>query len=266
MPSTADRIAANLRRLIDSGELAPGAPLPTVKGLAAAEGVSLVTAQAALTQLRDLGLVHTTRGKGGGRVANPNPIFILETETYDRSRRRDKEGRTTFEQQAAAIGEKGRQIHHAPYLTTAVPDWVAGLLGSHEAIHMQGEGWSAPVGNDGQPDMDLERKVSIYDNWCPAWLAEAVPEVAQPFDAEYGADYWSRMEDTLGIRLTEREQDIYGAVSTEEETERLERERPTQLLVEDIVVRDPGGRVLVVTRNRKLFGLARWKLRLPIGD
>jgi DNA-binding GntR family transcriptional regulator len=50
--------------LIDAGELAPGARLPTYAQLADQYQVSVSTAQAALRILRDRGVVEGQQGKG----------------------------------------------------------------------------------------------------------------------------------------------------------------------------------------------------------
>lgn len=56
------QIAAQLRARIDAGELAPGDTMPTVKELAAANGVSVGTAHRALALLADEGRVTVRRG------------------------------------------------------------------------------------------------------------------------------------------------------------------------------------------------------------
>ena len=53
------QIYAIYRGKIESGELAPGARLPSIKGLAQEYGVAPSTAQKVLTALRDEGLVET---------------------------------------------------------------------------------------------------------------------------------------------------------------------------------------------------------------
>ena len=57
-------IAAKLRDAIQSGDYAPGARLPTLQELADAHGVAINTAKAAVTVLRDDGLIVTQHGKG----------------------------------------------------------------------------------------------------------------------------------------------------------------------------------------------------------
>jgi len=58
------RIAASIRRRIVSGELAPGAPVPSVTTLVQEHGVSRITASHALQLLADEGLVERIPGLG----------------------------------------------------------------------------------------------------------------------------------------------------------------------------------------------------------
>jgi|RhiMethySRZTD1v2_1073278.scaffolds.fasta_scaffold757911_2 DNA-binding GntR family transcriptional regulator len=58
------QVADQLRGLIESGGLAPGAQLPTHKVLAEEYGVAVETVKRALALLRDEGLILTRQGKG----------------------------------------------------------------------------------------------------------------------------------------------------------------------------------------------------------
>jgi DNA-binding transcriptional regulator YhcF (GntR family) len=58
------RIAAELRRRIVSGELAPGARLPSTRALVQRHGIAMATATKALTTLRHEGLVRSVPGVG----------------------------------------------------------------------------------------------------------------------------------------------------------------------------------------------------------
>ena len=58
------QVAGGLRAAIRSGEYGPGAQLPTYQELADTWGVAINTAKAAVTLLRDEGLVVTQHGKG----------------------------------------------------------------------------------------------------------------------------------------------------------------------------------------------------------
>ena len=66
----ADLVAERLRTAIALGVLAENEQLPSESELAAQFNVSPVTLREALTQLRQLGLVTTWRGRGGGTVVS----------------------------------------------------------------------------------------------------------------------------------------------------------------------------------------------------
>lgn len=58
------QVTDSLRREIASGELKPGQRLPSIRELAARFGVSAMTIQSALRELRGLELVTTQQGRG----------------------------------------------------------------------------------------------------------------------------------------------------------------------------------------------------------
>src|SRR3954453_6121057 len=60
------RIADALRSRIGSGELAPGAPVPSARRISREHGVALATATKVLAALRDDGRGGGRRGGGGG--------------------------------------------------------------------------------------------------------------------------------------------------------------------------------------------------------
>ena len=57
-------IAAELRRRIESGELAPGMRVPSTRGIVDEWGVAMATATRVLTELRQQGLVRAVPGVG----------------------------------------------------------------------------------------------------------------------------------------------------------------------------------------------------------
>ena len=71
--ATAAQISASVESGIRTGELDPGAALPSVRALAADLGVSPATVAAAYRSLRERGLVETA-GRGGTRVRPRPPV------------------------------------------------------------------------------------------------------------------------------------------------------------------------------------------------
>jgi AcrR family transcriptional regulator len=74
--SPSARIAAELRRRIASGELTPGARMPSTRALVQRYGVAMATATKVLTTLRHEGLIHSVPGVGtvvAGEVPTPKP-------------------------------------------------------------------------------------------------------------------------------------------------------------------------------------------------
>jgi DNA-binding GntR family transcriptional regulator len=57
-------MAADLRTMIELGQLQPGDPLPSESALAARYGVARGTARHALAELEGAGLVESIHGKG----------------------------------------------------------------------------------------------------------------------------------------------------------------------------------------------------------
>jgi DNA-binding GntR family transcriptional regulator len=58
------QVASAIRGEINSGELAPGAKIPSVRKLAERFGVAVMTAQSAVEILRSEGLIYTSPGRG----------------------------------------------------------------------------------------------------------------------------------------------------------------------------------------------------------
>ena len=58
------QLAAILRTMIETGEIPPDRPLPSVKSLMQSYGIAQGTAEKAVRVLRDEGIVRTIRGKG----------------------------------------------------------------------------------------------------------------------------------------------------------------------------------------------------------
>src|SRR4051812_40971272 len=87
------RIAAELRRRITSGELAPGARVPSTRAIVQRYGVAMATATKVLTTLRHEGLVRSVPGVGTVVVGAPPSSPAAPSSPADRpARRRAAEG------------------------------------------------------------------------------------------------------------------------------------------------------------------------------
>ena len=72
-----EQIAAQLRRQILSGALAPGEALPSIRGLAKDLKISVITTKRAYDELEAAGFINTVAGKGCF-VAEPDLALFRE--------------------------------------------------------------------------------------------------------------------------------------------------------------------------------------------
>ncbi len=73
-----ERVAASIRRAISSGELPPGAALPTAKELAGSLGVNANTVLRAFAVLSDEGLIEVRRRRGAVVTARADRARLIE--------------------------------------------------------------------------------------------------------------------------------------------------------------------------------------------
>lgn len=275
-----DHIAAELRRRIQEGRrppgerppdaLPPGSALPTVRATAADLGVAQETVHKAHRQLSDGGLILTRKGRTS-IVADHRPLWVITGHTYDRSHREDPTGLTVFEQQTQASGQGARTDHHHE-TAQPCPGWAAELLGvteGAEVTYLLGEGYAIPVGEDGLADPSREYVAGIYDCFVPTAVSDAVPQLLEDRDDlvrdRWVGGVWSVIERGLGVDLVKMRWRIYGAMTTEGETDRFGLSRPVPTMVEENVFTDRSGVPYVATRMLKLFGSAVWDLELNVG-
>ena len=110
------RIEERLRERITSGELAPGAQLPSETQLAEGYRTTRVTVRQAMTKLLYDGLI--VRQKGRGSFVAPKPTVVSKINTVERQ---------SFEQQVAL---RGKSVTYAGvrYRRVKAPAWVARQL------------------------------------------------------------------------------------------------------------------------------------------
>jgi GntR family transcriptional regulator len=99
------RIADELRHSIESGELAPGAQLPSERQLAATYGTARNTAREAIRLLADSGLVIAEQGRGAF-VRRSAPLIRLGNDRYSPKYR--ESGMSPFLLECAKQGKTGR--------------------------------------------------------------------------------------------------------------------------------------------------------------
>lgn len=102
------QLASLLRGQIQSGELPPGARVPTESQLSAQYTASRNTVRQALDVLRNEGLVISQQGRGSFVRGEP-PMRYYASLTGSRSRRLASR-RDTFSQQVEAQGKRARQV------------------------------------------------------------------------------------------------------------------------------------------------------------
>jgi AcrR family transcriptional regulator len=152
--SASMRIGAALRGRIASGELPPGARMPSTRALVQRHGIAMATATKILTGLRQEGLIRSVPGVGsvvvgdrdGGSAARPKP-----------ARRRRPEDAVLGLDRIVAAG-----------IAVADSDGLAGLSMRRVAAEL------------GVAPMSLYRHVSDKDQLLLAMMDAAIGEVALP--------------------------------------------------------------------------------------
>ncbi|MFF0386883.1 GntR family transcriptional regulator [Streptomyces sp. NPDC004286] len=193
------RIAGHYRDLISSGELSPGALLPSIKKLASEWEVSTATADRAMRLLREEKLVQGIPGVGT-EVMAPHPISLSSgAERHDRSSRT---------QSSWGVGEKSSG--HTAGIVEAPGD----------VAHVLGISPGADVVRRSRVYRDGHGIVSHSTSWIPAEFAQAVPELAR----------CERLKGGLSLDLIALATGRHVAKRVDEETARIATERDLELL------------------------------------
>ncbi|MGW5667732.1 TetR/AcrR family transcriptional regulator C-terminal domain-containing protein [Micromonospora sp. NPDC003776] len=200
------RIAAELRRRIDLGELRPGDPVPSARRLTREHGVAIATATKVLALLRDEGLVLTRPGAGTvvapARPAAPRPRTGGEPElSRDRLVRRAVAladagglGAVSMRQLAADLGTATmslyRHVRGRDDLILAMADAV---LGDAPLPTVPPAGWRARL------DLMARAQWAVYrrHRWLPHVISMARP---QPLPNGMAHTEWAlRATEGLGL-------------------------------------------------------------------
>ncbi len=207
------QVASELRKAIYSGELGPGAQLPTEAQLMEDHGVSRNTVRLALGELVNEGLVTRTPRRGTV-VRDRRPLLIYP--------QRELEPQPTGEVREAfafAVAQEGREPSQLIEVLTVTPvEEIASRL-------ELSEGELAVVRRrlrfvDGQP-------YNTNDSYFPRDLV-ANSEIARPGDIARGAN---RVLEELGHEQVRVVDDIWARMPNQEEAERLQLELGTPVVV-----------------------------------
>src|SRR5262249_56385287 len=123
---TASAIARGVEGAVRDGRLAPGAGLPTVRGLARALAVSPATVAAAYRELRQRGLV-LAQGRRGTRVAFRPPLAFPRPEPLPRSSLRNLAEGNPDPRLLPSMAKALRQVSRRPRLYGEPPHRLLGL-------------------------------------------------------------------------------------------------------------------------------------------
>jgi GntR family transcriptional regulator len=161
MTGTADGIAADLRRRIESGELQPGDKIPTVEALAEEYGVAGQTPRQAIRLLKAEGLVENRGGRSGNRVRERGTRRMIRS----RSIERDNLGYYSGEdvQHWRTIPGLGLSIDTRP-----APADIAELLGVEP-------GTRTSVRERANGDPERERYRQLTRSWFHPSIVEELP-------------------------------------------------------------------------------------------
>lgn len=199
------RIAAELRRRIEAGELAEGDRLPTLPELAEAHDVSETTIRQALGVLRNEGLIET-RARAGTRVRSRPPVHRMPADRY---RTRKGPARST------------------PFTADQGIGWSEYRLDKRfervEASAELAELFEVEVG-----EQLLARHFVFHDNDHPTqlstsyvlWSDVAGTPVADPINEPWPGGTRAQLA-SLGIRVTQVRESLTGGVPTEDEAATL---------------------------------------------
>lgn len=198
------RIADDLRESIQSGQLAPGAEMPSENELAAEYNTSRKTARSALASLRSEGLITT--GQGRRAVVRPRGQVGI-TVTGSNYRKHRSLGLPGFNAQALEQGQRPRQEIREVIRIPAPPE-VAMRLDIDEGAEVVVRRLTFLL--EGAP-------VALHDSYFPAGLA-AGTAIEQPHLIKGGAH--TLIEDPAGpIRrhIARSVDEISGTMPTPEE-------------------------------------------------
>jgi len=166
------KIAEDLRTRITSGEIPPGALLPTQTELSETYGVARMTARQAIAELVNEGLVTSLQGKGAVVRARRHMVYRPQAEFQPRISR-------TMDRFLAALQEEGRKpAQSIDVAVTAAPELIAARLNIEPGSRVVVRKRVRSI--DGEP-------FNINDTYYPYDLA-ITTEIMDPADIPRGSN------------------------------------------------------------------------------
>ncbi|WP_163552100.1 GntR family transcriptional regulator [Candidatus Frankia alpina] len=200
------QLAALLREQIRSGELVPGAQIPTETELAERHATSRNTVRLALNLLRNEGLLVSKRGLGSFVRSEP-PMKYYASLTGSRGKRLEaNRQRDTFAQQIEAQGKTPRQVSATEVV--AADDEIA----AHLALQP-----GQPVGVRRRVMYVDEEPLQLGDSYYPLDIVEG-SKIMAAADVVEGTD---QVLEDLGHVPTRYEDEITWRMPTAEESAKL---------------------------------------------
>jgi DNA-binding GntR family transcriptional regulator len=193
------RIATHFEDLIASGQLQPGALLPSIKTIATEWNVSPATAEKALRRLRSDGLVRGVHGIGTEVLDRPAPMS-------SGSQRHDRGHRT-----GSSWGSGERSDSHSASVVAA-PDHVA------EALDLQP---GAKVIRRSRVYRDRHGIVAHSTSWIPHEYGELLPELTRN-ERLTGGTSLELIAEATGRPITHRVDSASSRITTREDAQLLE--------------------------------------------
>lgn len=168
-PGKVERIAADLRKKIESGRYAPGAKLPSVSELQAAEGIAFQTARDVFRALERDGLAVTRHGKGSYVSPLLGKITRDGTGRYRKVARSEGGARGAFEAELNRLG-----LVYKPTATdigrARPPRNVAETFGLHHSAKAVHRSRAMRAGRDAE-DPEEGFVVQLATSWFPVEIA-----------------------------------------------------------------------------------------------
>ncbi|MCF3965169.1 TetR/AcrR family transcriptional regulator C-terminal domain-containing protein [Streptomyces fuscigenes] len=175
------RIVGELRRRIESGELPPGARVPSTRALVREHGVAMATATKVLTELRHAGLVRAVPGVGTVVAPAAAPRAAAPDAAHSTSGTSDPSGTSGPSSTSGTSGGTGRSGAPGPSGTSAgAGAVVAAAVAVADAEGIDAVSMRRLAADLGMATMSLYRHVGDKDDLVLRMLDAAFAEAPLP--------------------------------------------------------------------------------------